>query len=743
MNYKTFNSLYIFGFCVTSQSLNNIVMNKILLRLFIISLVSFTSVSSFGQNSKTEQLEMELTKTTDFNKLLEINKALGKIYYNSNPEKAIYYIEKAYDIAKKNNLLTEQDTIIFNLGYIYSNIDKLSSLKYFNLYMKRNPLEENKRAYSRIYNNIGRIYFRENNFDSSEYYYFKSIEIKSQLVKDNPDDISYKRSLAYSYTNLGSVYLNSSNYTKAIDYLYKSLNILKDIKDTSSIATTLINLGSIHYFYGDTTNAKESYTKALFLGEKIKNKQIIATALTNLGAIEKENKNYDKADSLYNSALLIRLEIGSEFSVAGIYENIAIIAKARQDYDKALYYYEKSLKIKSKRNNDNDLASIYANLGNLYQLTKDYPRAEKSMISALNHAKKAKDLESQIQIYQNLTIIYEAKNDLRKALDYFIRYKNLDDSVHTLKAQETINLLKEQFETAEKDRQISEYQQKQKLFQLTQEKQKLNNRLLIGLAIFVLFISIAIIIFINNRRKGERLLFEKNAELNRQKMLELVKEQEMKSVNSFINGQEKERSRIASDLHDRLGSLLSTVKLHFSSIEPYFDNEPELSENFSYAISLLDQSVSEVRAVSHNLSKEILTEFGLVKAIENLAESINSANILNLVFINSGFDLRLSYEKEIEIYRIIQELVTNAIKHANAKELVIQFVADEENLSITIEDDGIGFDINKVKKEGMGLHNIYKRTTKIKGKYSIDSSPGSGSTFVFEIPIIAITKKSE
>jgi signal transduction histidine kinase len=229
----------------------------------------------------------------------------------------------------------------------------------------------------------------------------------------------------------------------------------------------------------------------------------------------------------------------------------------------------------------------------------------------------------------------------------------------------------------------------------------------------------------------------------REEMLELVKEQEMKSVNSFISGQEKERARIASDLHDRLGSLLSTVKLHFSSIEPYFENEPELSENFSYAISLLDQSVTEVRSVSHNLAKEILTEFGLVGAIENLRDSINSASILKFVFVNTGFNLRLSYEIEIEIYRIIQELVTNVIKHANATELVIQFVADEETLSITVEDDGVGFDIDKVKKDGLGLHNIFNRTATIKGKYAIDSAPGAGTSFIFDFPITALTSKQQ
>ena len=218
-------------------------------------------------------------------------------------------------------------------------------------------------------------------------------------------------------------------------------------------------------------------------------------------------------------------------------------------------------------------------------------------------------------------------------------------------------------------------------------------------------------------------------------MLELIKEQEMNSVNSFISGQERERSRIASDLHDRLGSLLSTVKLHFSSMEPFLEKNEELTENFSYAISLLDQSVAEVRSVSHNLAKEILTEFGIVGAIENLMEAINSAGNLKLVFINSGFNHRLPYEYEMEIYRIIQEIVTNAIKHANASEIVIQFVVDGDILTITIEDDGVGFDVSKIKSNGIGVKNIFERTAKMNGKYALDTAPGNGTTYIFNIPI--------
>ena len=354
---------------------------------------------------------------------------------------------------------------------------------------------------------------------------------------------------------------------------------------------------------------------------------------------------------------------------------------------------------------------------------------------ARENAIKAEDLEISMEININLSQLYQTKGDFKKALDYYKQFKIIDDSIHSLKSEETINLYKEKFKAAEKDRKISEFEQQQKLDTLIKEKQKLNNRLLTVGILAIVIISAFILLMVNNRRKTEKALFQKNNELNQQKMLELIKEQEMNSVNSFISGQERERSRIASDLHDRLGSLLSTVKLHFSSMEPFLEKNEELTENFSYAISLLDQSVAEVRSVSHNLAKEILTEFGIVGAIENLMEAINSAGNLKLVFINSGFNHRLPYEYEMEIYRIIQEIVTNAIKHANASEIVIQFVVDGDILTITIEDDGVGFDVSKIKSNGIGLINIFERTAKMNGKYALDTAPGNGTTYIFNIPI--------
>lgn len=705
---------------------------------------------SDAQNSKIDSLEHLLSLNPEVSNQAVIFYKMGIVMLDDKQYvKGAYYLDKSLSLAQKAKLDTLYFFIYSRLGLCYENIDKKGykdkAINYYRLSYYYLDTSRYKITYSKALNNIGKVYIKKNNLDSAQFYIEKSIEIKKELLKESPDSAKTYHSIGMSIINLGSLYINRSDYSSAIKKYSEALVYLSKSTDTNTIASTYLNIGVIYFYTQDSLSALDSYKKAFEYASKVKNLQVISSAFLNMGVIQMGYKKWELADSLLNEALKIRLDIGPDRVVAGIYENLGIISKRTNNIDKALEYYYKSLELKSIENNPASMGKLYANLGQLYVDKKSYSLAEETLIKALEYSKQALDPETQLQVNWSLSELYEKTGKFEKSLIYFKRYKAVDDSIHSIDTDKIINELKEKYAASEKDRTISDYKQKQKLAILTQEKQRLNNQLLFGLAVIIVIISVFIIVLINNKRKNEKSIFEKNSELSKQKMLELIKEQEMHSVNSFISGQEKERARIASDLHDRLGSLLSTVKLHFNALDHYFEEktDPEFMEGYNFAMNLLDQSVSEVRAVSHNLSREILTEFGLVGAIENLKDAINSAGSLKLIFINTGFNMRLTYEYEIEIYRIVQELVTNVIKHANAGECIIQFIANDDWLSITVEDDGVGFDINKVNKNGMGLHNIFKRTAKVQGKYSIDSSPGKGATFFFEIPLEAINPKNQ
>lgn len=708
-------------------------LNRQFFVIIVFILVGFNPI--MGQNNTLDSLEKIIANPIDSYGKANSYFTLAKYYRKSTPEKALNYLEKSYKFFKKNNFDSLSIKVLEYEAYIYINIDRGKAIgKFFEaltIARKTNQIQ----IKSSILHNIGRVYLLENNLDSGVFYTNKAIKLRKKLLEEHPEDALYIRYYAKSLMNLGTLYTNSGKYEEAISTYYQALEQIEKIQDSTVLVSILRNIGTVHFYYKDYNTALKEFKRCYTIAQRTNSLTAMASALTNMGAIYKYQKLWFKADSVFNIALSIRLKTGPQTSVAGLYQNLGIVSAQQEKYNEALNYYNKSLEILIKRNNPTELTGLYINMGNVYHLKKDYAKAEKYLLLGKENADLAKMPEISMWLNLNLSKLYESMGNYPKALSYYKEYKLIDDSIHSLKAAETINLLKEKYNAAEKDREIADFEKQKKLDSLIKEKQSLNNTILTIGIIAIIITSLFIFVLLNNRRKAERAIFQKNTELNQQKMLELVKEQEMNSVNSFISGQERERSRIASDLHDRLGSLLSTVKLHFSSIEPYFENDKDLSENFNYAITLLDKSVAEVRSVSHNLAKEILTEFGIIAAIENLKEAINTAGNLRLEFVNSGFDHRLPYESEIEIYRIIQELVTNAIKHAKASEIVIQFIVDDDNLTITIEDDGVGFDAKNIKDNGMGLKNVFERATKINGKYALDTSPGNGTTYIFDIPI--------
>ncbi|HTF17804.1 MAG TPA: sensor histidine kinase [Chryseolinea sp.] len=225
--------------------------------------------------------------------------------------------------------------------------------------------------------------------------------------------------------------------------------------------------------------------------------------------------------------------------------------------------------------------------------------------------------------------------------------------------------------------------------------------------------------------------------INRQKAFReielLLQKQETKSTYAVLEAQELERKRIAEDLHDRLGSRLVAVKLHFHA----FKNNPvNNQESFAVGSELLDGAVDEVREISHNLISGVLSKFGLVAALHDLKNALESTKELRVDIHVHHFDERIELVIEATIYRIVQELISNILKHSNATEVTIQLTKYGSDVLVIVEDNGIGFDVSSLNgKSGIGIKNIHSRINKLKGKVTIDSFPMQGTVVTIEIPL--------
>lgn len=213
----------------------------------------------------------------------------------------------------------------------------------------------------------------------------------------------------------------------------------------------------------------------------------------------------------------------------------------------------------------------------------------------------------------------------------------------------------------------------------------------------------------------------------------LEKEKESEILRALISGEEKERKRIAQDLHDGLGALLSTVKLRFSAIQ---NEMPDIfkAESFRKADELLDDACDEIRGISHRMMPRILDKGGLEHAMKDLCSAVNQPSEIEVSFLPIDIPEDIPDDKALAIYRIAQELLKNAIKHSDANEILVQLQGEKERLNLTVEDDGKGFHPDEVKR-GLGLDGIRSRVSFAEGSMDLDTAPGRGSSFHITIPL--------
>lgn len=253
-----------------------------------------------------------------------------------------------------------------------------------------------------------------------------------------------------------------------------------------------------------------------------------------------------------------------------------------------------------------------------------------------------------------------------------------------------------------------------------------------GLSLTLLLIFVGGIAY---RMRQRSIISQKNEQLKQHQIDELLQKQELASINAMMEGQEQERQRIAQDLHDRIGSQLAAVKLNMEALEDKVDKgHNENKGQFTKTYGMLDNLVDEVRKISHNMVSGVLMKFGLEVALHDLAASIsNSGKIRVDVRVHNLHD-RIAGKVELAVYRIIQELLANVLKHAQAQHITISLNRQDGNLNVMVEDDGRGFDQGRVKR-GMGLQNIQQRAEALNGAVNIDAKAGRGTTVIVDIPL--------
>ena len=518
--------------------------------------------------------------------------------------------------------------------------------------------------------------------------------------------------------NLGVAYSMKGDYEKSLDYYYQCMEINSANGYEVGNGDCLNSIAIVNRKIGKEEEAIEKYRQALKIFEGAERKWDQANVLNNIGNVFRDQQQSDSALHYYQRANAFNIEIGDTWGMCKNSTAVGQLMINRGNYSEAESYLNKSLELADSLELPYERAEAILLLGKtslrLNRLSEAEQRLEKSL--AVIKEFKFVELESQLRLVRSE--LFQAQGKFKQAYDETLIYASLRDSLINEKRLENINELEIRFETAEKDKQLAEQQLAIERGSAQLEREALNKKL--AWAAFVLAVIFLVGIMLNYKQKRK---------IAAQELVALKKEKQLASIQAFVNGEEKERMRIAKDLHDGLNGLLAGTKLQFSGLKDKVSSEGV--EHFDLALKSLDNASNEVRRIAHNMMPQDLLRFGLVKALESYFGTINSAQQLRIELQHYGLEKPIPQSIELVIYRIILELTNNIIKHANATEALVQLNRTEDVLSITVEDDGVGFDPNAGQnKSGMGMSNLQSRVDFLEGELNIESSNEKG-TFVF------------
>lgn len=567
------------------------------------------------------------------------------------------------------------------------------------------------------YNKLRRATYYTNSDDGMKY----TKKFLEYAIKNK-----YPLEIANAQFYLGNSYVTKSEYFKALPLYLKSADYYESVNDTNRLSSAFNGIGAAYENSGNDTLSLKYFRKAHLLSRAIGDKRRDALALNNIANIYKRRKAYKMA-MYYQSLALENLTPSDVPYYTLVRINYGNILMENNFNHKAKQIFETVLKEIDKEDDVLGFITVKQGLGDIAILTKDYLSAVKHLEEAFEYANSKEFLDSRNQIMQSLILAYSGAGENKKGLTLALKYDKIKDSIFSNQKDKNLSDALQKYESVKKDKTLAV----QKL--QIEDERKIKRWLITG-AVVISVLTLIILVFYRKRVKYMSLINKQGEILQKQKIAELEQKTKVLALNGMISGQETERARIAKDLHDGLGGLLSTVKAHFSFLPIEKSNE-EHKSIYDKTNELIDEACVEVRRISHNMMPHALSISGLEDAIVDLGESLNQDGIKTVMEVGK-LPFKLEETKNVMIYRLVQELIVNIRKHASAENVLLQMLVHKKSITLTIEDDGKGFETkNILKMPGLGLKNIFSRVQFLDGTIDYHSEILKGSSVTIQIPI--------
>ena len=540
---------------------------------------------------------------------------------------------------------------------------------------------------------------------------FATVQKNIEWLRRHKEQMSLE-ALHESFSGLCLMKMNQKK--EALEHFYKALSLAEESNDIMTQLRARVNIGWVMMESNRFQEAVESFTTALRLIEEKKMNIRNATIFNNLASSYGSLGKLDSAEKYSRLAITVAHEQKDLNAEANGYYILGTTQTKHGRHEDALQSFLAAKPLREKVGDPFFIVSDLSEMANLYaRLNKP---AEGIAVSkqALDIAKANKIDAKLPMIYSAMAENYQVAGDFKQAAEVYKKISDLKDSLYADANPRALAEMQLKYESEKKEQQI--------LLQRIQLSRK--NLIIIGIVILVaLAVFLSYSLYRRYRLKQESKL-----------QAAIMRQQEL-STRAVLEAEEKERQRIAKDLHDGVGQIMSAAKMNLSSFENEFKFlEPHQKEKFEKIISLVDESCKEVRTVSHNMMPNALLKAGLSAAIREFIDKIDT-KVLKIDLYSEGLNERLESNLETVLYRVIQECVNNVIKHSGANHLDISLIKDKDGISATIEDNGKGFDARDSKAfDGLGLKNIQTRIEYLKGTVDFDSTPGKGTLVAIHVP---------
>ena len=609
---------------------------------------------------------------------------IGNLYQANQPDSAIYYYRKGNDLSNKLNYTRGK------LRYIAANVE---------------------------------IMEREANYDEALKLTQEAVAIAEKA--NNPN------LLGGAYNNVAEIYLDKGNIEKALHYYQKAVVVFENEKNKYKLGIVYANILGVYVSIEDREKAYKYALKAIANSREGHSDYGEAIGLQNLSAVLIKMKKYDSALLLSNQEYAIGVRVNDKTYQSGA---LACINEVLLSTNKLSMVEKNAYEIESlskSLDNKEGLAVARYQMGIYYFKKKNYAKAKQYATESLSILSTNKILTILGEVHVLMGNIALASGNI----SLFESESELADSIKDAGVSNKILKYNQQLEAEyslnKKQTEINDLTHEKEITALTLRQHY--TTILVLIASIVLLSLLGFLYYRNAKQKNKLLLAQDT--LKAQRIRELEQEQQLLATESVLQGQEQERQRLAKDLHDGLGGILSSTKYSFSNMKNNMIITEENALAFERSMGMLDKSISELRRVAHNMMPEALLKFGLDTALQDFCANIRQSGAVQLVYQSFEInDESIPQNKASIIYRLIQELVNNILKHAQASNALVQIIRKDNTISITVEDDGKGFDTALLQhSNGIGYNNLKSRVAYLNGTMDVETGIEKGTSVNIEI----------